>query len=199
MENAGDGPTNAIVEAFNRMGMDRPAGVLAFAMRDGAVGRKGLPGRDAVAADLLARREAMTLAKFGAGNQARFEVAALTRIRPINTVLVVARPSPRCDAFFDRINNSGQIARAVSAEEAVRAADIVVTATPAREPLFEAAWIGPGTHVLSMGSDASGKRPASTNCRKRCCRGRVGSATCCRSPFGSATSSTPPRRSKLAR
>jgi ornithine cyclodeaminase len=43
-------------------------------------------------------------------------------------------------------------------EEAVRAADIVVTATPSREPLFDAAWVGPGTHIVSMGSDAPGKR-----------------------------------------
>jgi ornithine cyclodeaminase/alanine dehydrogenase-like protein (mu-crystallin family) len=49
-------------------------------------------------------------------------------------------------------------ARAVSAEQAVRAADIVVTATPSREPLFDEAWVKPGTHVVSMGSDAPGKR-----------------------------------------
>jgi ornithine cyclodeaminase/alanine dehydrogenase-like protein (mu-crystallin family) len=40
----------------------------------------------------------------------------------------------------------------------VRAADIVVTATPSREPLFRADWVRPGTHVVSMGSDAPGKR-----------------------------------------
>lgn len=37
-------------------------------------------------------------------------------------------------------------------------ADIVVTATPARQPLFSADWIRPGTHVASMGSDAAGKQ-----------------------------------------
>jgi ornithine cyclodeaminase len=106
---------------------------------------------NAVAADLLARQQAKVLAMFGAGNQAGFEVMALARI------LVVARPSPRRDAFVERINDCGLNARAVSAEEAVRAADIVVTATPSREPLFQADWVGPGTHVVSMGSDAPGK------------------------------------------
>jgi ornithine cyclodeaminase len=33
-----------------------------------------------------------------------------------------------------------------------------VAATPSREPLFDAAWVKPGTHVVSMGSDAPGKR-----------------------------------------
>jgi ornithine cyclodeaminase len=43
-------------------------------------------------------------------------------------------------------------------EEAVRAADIVVAATSSYEPMFDAAWVGPGTHIASMGSDAPGKR-----------------------------------------
>ncbi|MER9024722.1 hypothetical protein NKI01_19425 [Mesorhizobium sp. M0815] len=83
---------------------------------------------------------------------------ALARSRPIETVLVVARPSPRRDAFVDQIGERGLKARAALPEDAVRTADIVVTATPAREPLFDAAWVGPGTHIVSIGSDAPGKR-----------------------------------------
>ena len=49
-------------------------------------------------------------------------------------------------------------AEAAGAEEACAAADIIVTATPARAPLFEADWVRPGTHVASMGSDARGKQ-----------------------------------------
>lgn len=49
-------------------------------------------------------------------------------------------------------------AEAAAAEAAVRAADIIVTATTATAPLFEAAWVQPGTHVSSMGSDAKGKQ-----------------------------------------
>jgi len=113
---------------------------------------------DAVAADLLARKQAKVLTIFGAGNQAGFEVMALARIRAIETVLVVAPPSPRRDAFVDQIGDLGLKASAALPEEGVRAADIVVTATPSREPLFDAAWVVPGTHIVSMGSDAPGKR-----------------------------------------
>jgi ornithine cyclodeaminase len=137
--------------------LDQESGRLRAVIEAGQVNAYRTAAADAVAADLLARKQARTLAIFGAGNQARFEVAALARIRSIDTVLVVARPSPRRDAFVDRIMERGQTARAVSAEEAVRAADIVVTATPSREPLFEADWVGPGTHLVSMGSDALGK------------------------------------------
>lgn len=112
---------------------------------------------NAVAADLLARQESRVLAIFGAGNQAGFEVSALARIRPIETVLVVARSSERSEAFVQRLRSMGLTAGSATPEDAVRAADIVVTATPAREPLFQSAWVRPGTHVVSMGSDAPGK------------------------------------------
>ncbi|MER9053899.1 ornithine cyclodeaminase family protein [Mesorhizobium sp. M0910] len=137
--------------------LDQHTGRLGAVVEAGKVNAYRTAAADAVAADLLARKQAKVLAIFGAGNQASFEVMALARIRPIETVLV-ARPSPRRDAFVDQIGERGLKARAALPEEAVRTADIVVTATPAREPLFDAAWVGPGTHIVSIGSDAPGKR-----------------------------------------
>jgi ornithine cyclodeaminase len=137
--------------------LDQDTGRLRAVIEAGKVNAYRTAAADAVAADLLAPKKAKVLAIFGAGNQAGFEVTALTRIRPIETVLVVARPSPRRDALVDQIGERSLEVRAVPAEEAVRAADIVVTATPSREPLFDAAWVKPGTHVVSMGSDAPGK------------------------------------------
>ncbi|CCV13736.1 ornithine cyclodeaminase family protein [Mesorhizobium sp. STM 4661] len=137
--------------------LDQHSGRLRAVIEAGKVNAYRTAAADAVAADFLARKQAKVLVIFGAGNQAGFEVMALARIRPIETVLVVARPSPRRDAFLDQIGKRGLEARATLPEEAVRAADIVVTATPAREPLFDADWVGPGTHVVSMGSDAPGK------------------------------------------
>ncbi|WP_331327572.1 hypothetical protein [Methylobacterium fujisawaense] len=48
--------------------------------------------------------------------------------------------------------------RAAAPREACAAADVIVTATPARAPLFEADWVRPGTHVAAMGADAKGKQ-----------------------------------------
>lgn len=138
--------------------LDQDTGRLKAVIEAGEVNAYRTAAADAVAAELLARKQARVLAVFGAGNQAGFEVAALARVRPIESVLVVAKPSPRRAAFVEAIAATGLQARAAPAEEAVRAADIVVTATPARAPLFQADWVGPGTHVVSMGSDAPGKR-----------------------------------------
>ncbi|MBZ9992882.1 ornithine cyclodeaminase family protein [Mesorhizobium sp. BH1-1-4] len=138
--------------------LDQHTGRLRAIVEAGKVNAYRTAAADAVAADLLARKQAKVLAIFGAGNQASFEVRALARIRAIESVLVVAPPSPQRDAFVDQIGEWGLKGRAALPEEAVRAADIVVTATPSREPLFDAAWVGPGTHIVSMGSDAPGKR-----------------------------------------
>ena len=142
--------------------LDQRTGRLRAVIEAGKVNAYRTAAADAVAADLLARKDARTLAVFGAGNQAGYEIAALARIRPIEEVLVVSRPSERLDTFVEQVAQTGLNARAASAEEAVQAADIVVTATPSREPLFEARWVRPGTHVVSMGSDGPGKHELPT-------------------------------------
>ena len=70
---------------------DQETGRIAAAVEAGIVNAHRTAAADAVAADALARPEAATLAIFGAGNQARYECAALARVRPIRRVLVVAR------------------------------------------------------------------------------------------------------------
>jgi ornithine cyclodeaminase/alanine dehydrogenase-like protein (mu-crystallin family) len=142
--------------------LDQRTGRLRAVIEAGKVNAYRTAAADAVAADLLARKDARTLAVFGSGNQAGYEIAAMARIRPIEEVLVVSRPSERLDAFVEQVAQTGLNARAVSAKEAVQAAGIVVTATPSREPLFDARWVRPGTHVVSMGSDGPGKHELPT-------------------------------------
>lgn len=113
---------------------------------------------DAVAAQALARADSRVLALFGSGHQAEFECAALCDILPIDEVLVVARSADKAADMVDRLARRGIEARPSAARDACLVADIVVTATSAREALFDAAWIRSGTHVASMGSDAAGKQ-----------------------------------------
>lgn len=114
---------------------------------------------DALATSALARPDASTLAVIGTGAQAAYEIAALARaVRP-GEVLVASRDPGKARRFCAQVEERhGIAARPAGVEEACRSADIVVTATPARAPLFEAEWIRPGTHVSSMGSDQAGKQ-----------------------------------------
>lgn len=144
---------NSVILLFNQ-----DVGRVEWVIEAGKVNAYRTAAADAVATDALARKDAAVLAIFGAGNQALFECLALSRIRPITQVLVVARDPAKGTEFVAALADHGLNARQANAQEACAQADIVVTATPARAPLFDAKWIRPGTHVASMGSDAAGKQ-----------------------------------------
>lgn len=137
---------------------DQSVGRIDWVIEAGKVNAYRTAAADAVAADVLARADSSVLAIFGAGNQALYECIAISRIRPIRQILVVARDPAKGEAFVAAIRQEGMDAACVDAREACERTDIVVTATPSRAPLFEASWIRPGTHVASMGSDAAGKQ-----------------------------------------
>ncbi|XYD09259.1 ornithine cyclodeaminase family protein [Methylobacterium sp. NMS12] len=176
---------------------DQAVGRVDTVIEAGRVNAYRTAAADAVAASVLARPDSAVLAVFGAGNQAEFECAALARVLPIRTVLVVARDAAKVAGFAERLAGqgaSGIDVRAAAPREACEAADVIVTATPARAPLFEADWVRPGTHVAAMGADAKGKQELPPPCWS----GRACSATCRSSRAPSASSSTPPRRLKEA-
>lgn len=113
----------------------------------------------AVAAEWLARSDARRAGILGAGVQARLQLKALTLVRGIAEARVWAREVARAEAFATEMSAALGIpvTACASAEEAVRASDIVVTTTPSTTPLVQADWLGAGQHVTAMGSDAEHK------------------------------------------
>lgn len=107
----------------------------------------------AAATKLLAREEARTLAILGAGVQAKTHLEAIPIVRPIREVRIFSRTRRKAEAL------AGGRARVVdSAEEAVRGADVVVTATSSREPVVRREWISPGAHINAVGSSIAAAR-----------------------------------------
>lgn len=106
----------------------------------------------AVATRLLARPEASRLAILGAGVQARKHLEAMQCVRNINEVNV-----------FSRSGSRGLGTEAASAEEAVVDADIIVTATSAREPVLVWEWVRPGAHINAVGSSVPAARELSSS------------------------------------
>ena len=115
---------------------------------------------DAVAASALARSDAKTLTLFGAGHQAWYEATAVADVVPLEIIHVVSRSQEKGEVFCARLGQALPHCKVqqTSAQEAVESADIIVTATTAREPLFDAAWVSSGAHIASMGSDTKGKQ-----------------------------------------
>ena len=107
-----------------------------------------------VATDLLARPDASVLGVIGTGFQAETQIAAIRAVRQIREVRVWSRSEERRLAFAQKVN-----ARATaSAEEAIRGADIIVTATYAKDPVLEDAWVKPGAHINAIGSNNPQRR-----------------------------------------
>ena len=116
----------------------------------------------AVATRLLSREDSKVLAIIGAGVQARSHLEALPLVRSISEVRVYHR-GHRAEGHscLSSIVSGGQevpVRHAVSAEEAVRKADIVVTATSSREPVIRQDWLSPGTHINAVGSSIPAAR-----------------------------------------
>jgi ornithine cyclodeaminase/alanine dehydrogenase-like protein (mu-crystallin family) len=99
----------------------------------------------AVATDHLARATASVLAIIGSGVQARSHLEALRLVREFREVRVW---SPRRAAFAEEHG----VDAAASAEEAVRGADVVVTATTSPTPVLSGEWLSPGAHINAVGA-----------------------------------------------
>lgn len=114
----------------------------------------------AVATKYLARDDAQVLGLLGAGVQARAHLIAIHAVRPLQEARVYSRSEASRLAFADEMAAAlGIPVRAVgSAREAVEGADIVVTATTAREPIVDGAWFAEGTHINCIGSGIPDRR-----------------------------------------
>lgn len=107
----------------------------------------------AVATDLLAGADARVLAILGSGVQARAHVAALRCVRRLEEVRIW---SPNRENALKLAEQVG--AQAMTAEEAVRGADVVVTATAASEPVLLGRWLKQRSHVNAVGAVGAGRR-----------------------------------------
>jgi len=100
----------------------------------------------AVATRLLAREDARVLAILGAGVQGRAHLTALRPVRSFAEVRVFAPSEAHARAV------AGDTATvSATAEEAVRGADVVVTATTSSEPVLRREWLAPGAHINAIG------------------------------------------------
>jgi ornithine cyclodeaminase len=114
----------------------------------------------AVATKLLAREDASTLAILGAGVQAKAHLRAIPLVRDIKHVRIYSRSGGAAAASAAESTPGAGVAPQVTAtaEEAVRGADIIVTATNSREPVLHRHWLAPGAHVNAVGSSIAAAR-----------------------------------------
>jgi alanine dehydrogenase len=106
------------------------------------------------ATDVLAAPDASTLAIIGSGFQAQSQFEAIQAVRTLKEVRVWSRSKEKRENFARSIG----AVTAASAEEAVRGADIIATATWAKDPVLESEWVAAGAHINAMGSNQAARR-----------------------------------------
>ncbi len=128
--------------------LDAETGVLKAVMGADWITAVRTAGLSAVAARKLADSASKTIAFIGCGVQASSHLAAFRDIFPLQTVLAVGRGQANVDRFLAEARGLGLDAEQRSPEEAVRAADIVVSSITldySVEPFLDGGWMRPGT------------------------------------------------------
>jgi ornithine cyclodeaminase len=119
--------------------------------------RTGAAG--AVAARLLGPEEPERIGMVGTGVQARFQLRALEHVVGRRPVLAWGRNPERLESYRSEMSAEGWEVETTRDLAVIPAScDLIVTVTPAREPLLTASQIRPGTHITAVGSDNVGKQ-----------------------------------------
>ncbi len=145
------GQLQAIIEA-DRLGQ----------MRTGAA--------SGVATKYMARQDASVMGVFGAGWQARSQAEAIARVRQLREVRVYSRKAEHREAFARELSTALGLKVVPVAEPrlAVQGCQIVTTITTSRTPVFEGAWLEPGTHINAAGSNYLIKAEVDDETLRRC-------------------------------
>jgi ornithine cyclodeaminase/alanine dehydrogenase-like protein (mu-crystallin family) len=101
----------------------------------------------AVATDALASSDAKVLTLLGAGVQAHAHLEVLPHVRQFQEIRVWNHHPEKAERFAEEHG-----IKAMKLEDAVRDADVVVTATSAREPVLKGEWLKQGAHVNAVGA-----------------------------------------------
>jgi len=106
-----------------------------------------------VAVDALARTDASDVAVFGSGSQARGQLRAIATVRDLDRVRVYSPTRDHREAFAaefdDRLDATVSAVEGPSA--AIADADVVVTVTDSKTPVFDGEELPAGTHVNAIG------------------------------------------------
>jgi ornithine cyclodeaminase/alanine dehydrogenase-like protein (mu-crystallin family) len=141
---------------FHMMLYSTESGELLAVLQADRLGQMRTGAASGVATKHMARADARTVGIFGTGWQARSQLEAVCAVRNIEAIKAFGRNAARRQTFCSDMSQQLGIPvdPATSPEALVRGVDVVITATNARDPLFDGHWLEPGAHVNAIGSNA---------------------------------------------
>jgi alanine dehydrogenase len=135
-------------------------GEMAALIEADALGQIRTGAASGVATKYLASTNARVAGIIGTGYQARTQIEAVAAVRRLERVRTFGRDPERRKIFCREMSEKIGVAvePASSGEEAVKGADILITATSATKIVLEGAWLVPGMHINAMGANWPQKR-----------------------------------------
>ncbi|MPZ74977.1 MAG: ornithine cyclodeaminase family protein [Deltaproteobacteria bacterium] len=114
----------------------------------------------AMATKVLANQNTPVLGILGAGVQAKAHIEALCRVRKFDKIKIYSPSGTSAASVKKKLEAEVGVAIEVvkSAEDTVYGADLIVTATTAKEPILKAEWVKPGAHINAVGSHRPDRR-----------------------------------------
>jgi len=133
---------------------DAKSGEMTALMRADWLGQMRTGAASAVASKYLARTDAATVGLYGTGRQARTQLLALSKIRPLKKAMVWSPKEESRNRFATQLSaECGIPVEPVADARAAADNDILITATSAREPFLKGEWLSPGQHLNVVGSN----------------------------------------------
>lgn len=123
----------------------------------------------AVATKHLARPDAKRAAILGSGKQARTQLLGVAHARKLHHASVYSLNEANRNQFAAEMSAlcGFPVTACATAEDAVREADVICTATTAREPVLKGAWLSAGQHLNIAGSNFLAKAEVDAEVFKR--------------------------------
>jgi ornithine cyclodeaminase/alanine dehydrogenase-like protein (mu-crystallin family) len=148
---------------------DSKTGEMTAILEADAIGQFRTGAASGVATKKLSRPDAATLGVYGTGKQARTQVLAVCKVRPIQAVRVYGRDADRRAAFAAQLaaETGVEVVPVEQPEDAAKGMDVVATATTAREPVLKGEWLADGAHVNLIGSNFLAKAEADVEVFRR--------------------------------
>lgn len=139
---------------------DAETGDLQAVIEAGLMGQIRTGAASGIATKHLARPDAETIGIFGTGSQAPAQLEAVCAVRSVKHILAYSHTPAHRERFAETMSDllGVTVEAARAPRDVVTEADIVITITNAKEPLFNGDWLRPGAHINAAGSNRADAR-----------------------------------------
>ena len=144
-------------------------GQLDAVIEANTLGRLRTGAATGVSVRYMARSDSSTVGLLGTGFQASTQLEAVCQVRRIAEARVYSPTPEHRIAFASRMSEAldMKVTPVDTPREAVEAADILVTVTASRTPVFDGKWLQPGTHIAAVGGANEYVRELDDECIQR--------------------------------